>query len=160
MERIRASVPLCRKDARRPRPRSLARPLSGPRRRLGFPLTRVWRLRQPRVEGWGRRSGVGLGRERRKEGETATPQGQRPRRGPPVVRAIVTPTQGMGQGRALEVPCEGHPSINWVWTPPVPPPFPSHTRCLVSWPDQSSLQGKSLAVKVKSAPRFSQESSE
>lgn len=68
MERIRASVPLCRKDARRSRPRSLARPLSGPRRRLGFPLTRVWRLRQPRVEGRGRRSGVGLGRERRKEG--------------------------------------------------------------------------------------------
>lgn len=84
-------------------------PSLAPDGRLGFPLTRARRLRQPRVEGRGKKYGVGLGRERRKEegGGCGSPWPEAQLRvtcrqghchDPPPPPA--TPKQGMGRGRS------------------------------------------------------------
>ena len=95
---------------------------------------------------------MGLGRERRKEegGDCGSPWPVAQKRAlcrqghchepPPPPR----PCTAMGQGGALDVTWEGHPSINWVWTLP-PQNSQPHSRCSASWPEP-------LAVHVKSGP--------
>lgn len=144
-------------------------PSLAPGGQLGFPLTRAWGLRQPRVEGRGKevRCGVGEGEEKGRRGRLRVPMtrgsveghlSSRPLSRPPPPAA--TPKQGMGRGRSPGT--DIHPYFG-SGAPPIPVPFQNsqpHSRCLVSWPDPSSLIGRPLVVQVKPGPRFTQEGSE
>ena len=82
------------------------RPVSSPRPALvasGFPLTRVWGLRQPRVEGRRRSEGVGLGREREEGGDCGIPKASSSKDGHQSSRPLSRPppakrTHGHGAG--------------------------------------------------------------
>lgn len=130
--RVRASV-VSLQDARRLRLRSPAPSLARGQTwwRRGFPLTRAWGFRQPRVEGRRRSEGAGLGRERKKvEGqECGVPQPATQRRATSCHGHCHDPpchAHARGMGRTLDVTWEGRPSTNWIWTQCVPLPLQQH----------------------------------
>ena len=144
-------------------------PSLAPGGRLGFPLTGAWGLRQARVEGRGKeaRCGVGEGEEKGRRGRLRLPMTRGSVEGHlssrPLSRPPAAPRHAQAGDGEGPVTWDGHPSLNWVWSPACPCSFQNsqpHSRCLVSWPGPSSLIGRPLVVQVKPGPRFTQEGSE
>lgn len=94
--------------------------------RLGFPLTGVWGLRQPRVEGRGKevRCGVGEGEEKGRRGRLRLPMTRGSVEGHlssrPLSRPHAAPRHAQAGDGEGPVTWDGHPSVNWVWSPACP----------------------------------------